>query len=199
MVFQRWRQMKRMFNTRKKKPHGSEAPPPDFKELEQIINGITFNLFKRYRTELLNHSPLYLVSVVWGEKAESQDELDAPQREMHRTLAPFLEDLEKLFSKRDADTNGTSGLEYLLKGLILYKMAYMVQYYMNKNGYAAPLSMEEASLRLPLARAAPGAGGCSQKGGPPGPGSAGSRPGGLQGLEGLVQAVRRTPSFFGIA
>jgi len=50
---------------------------------------------------------------------------------MNRTLTPVLEPLEERFSDAGIDSNGISGMEYLLRGLLLYKRAYMTQYYLN--------------------------------------------------------------------
>jgi predicted DNA-binding helix-hairpin-helix protein len=54
-----------------------------------------------------------------------------------------LEDVYSQIGEFEADSHKGRCIDYLLKGLVLYKMAYIVQYCMNKKGYAALLSMEE--------------------------------------------------------
>jgi hypothetical protein len=109
----------------------SEIPPLSFKDIEHRMNTTALSLFERHRSKLLNNPPLYLVPAVWGEAVETSTGLDAVQKDMHRVLAPLLDELKDGFSESPIGPNGSSGIEYLLKGLILYKMAYIVQYYLN--------------------------------------------------------------------
>jgi hypothetical protein len=128
------------------------APQPlSFEHVERTINETALDLFERYRSELLTNPPLYLLPAVWGEGTRTFTEPDAAQRDMHRVLAPVLEELTERFSQSAVDSNGTSGPEYLLKGLVLYKMAYMVQYYLNCKGHHGGEGEEGACLgtRIP--------------------------------------------------
>jgi len=100
----------------------TEPAPLSFRDMEHLLNST-------------------LVPAVWGERKPG--DLDATQKEIHRTLAPVLEEVYSQISEFEADSHGGRCVDYLLKGLVLYKMAYMAQYYMNKKGYAALLSMEE--------------------------------------------------------
>ena len=127
-----------------------------FEHVERTINETALYLFERYRSELLTNPPLYLVPVVWGEGTKDFTEPDAAQKDMHRVLAPWLEALTERFSQGAVDSKGISGTEYLLKGLVLYKMAYMVQYYLNCKGFGDAVIQEEDPLleRMePLGRA----------------------------------------------
>ncbi len=119
----------------------NESAPLSFREMEYLLNSKAISLFKKYREELLEKPPVYIVPAVWGGKKPG--DLDATQKEIHRTLAPVLEDVYSQISEFETDRHGGQCIDYLLKGLVLYKMAYMVQYYMNKKGYASLLSMEE--------------------------------------------------------
>ena len=95
------------------------------------MNATALSLFEQHGEALTRNTPLYLVPVVWGGKTENFATVDATQEEMNRTLTPVLEELEERFSDAGIDSNGISGMEYLLKSLLLYKMAYMTQYYLN--------------------------------------------------------------------
>ena len=108
-----------------------EIPPLSFKDIEYRMNTTALSLFERHRSKLLNNPPLYLVPAVWGETVETSSGLDAVQKDMHRVLASLLDELKDRFSQSSLDPHGSSGIEYLLKGLILYKMAYIVQCYVN--------------------------------------------------------------------
>ena len=108
-----------------------EIPPLSFKDIEYRMNTTALSLFERHRSKLLDKPPLYLVPAVWGETVETPRGLDAVQKDMHRVLASLLDELKGCVSQRAIGLNRSSGIEYLLKGLILYKMAYIVQYYVN--------------------------------------------------------------------
>jgi hypothetical protein len=122
----------------------TESAPLSFREMEHILNSTAISLFEKYRAELIEKPPVYIVPAVWGEKKSG--DLDATQKEIHRTLSPVLEDVYGKIGEFEADSHEGRCIDYLLKGLVLYKMAYMAQYYMNKKGYAALLSMEEDSF-----------------------------------------------------
>ena len=106
-----------------------ESASLSFKEMEGHLNHAALSLFERYRPELLDRTSLYLVPAVWGEQGSG--ELDSVQEEIHRTVAPLIEELLARLTQGRSGPEEAEGLEYLLKGLFLYKMAYMVQYYLN--------------------------------------------------------------------
>ncbi len=118
----------------------TEPAPLSFRELEHLLNSTAISLFEKYRAELIEKPPVYLVPAVWG--VRKPGDLDATQKEIHRTLAPALEGVYSQISEFEGDSHGSRCIGYLLKELVLYKMACMAQYYMNKKGYAL-LSMEE--------------------------------------------------------
>ena len=114
-------------------PKHTEAPPWVFEDMERRLNSTALSLFEEYRHTLLREPPAYLVPAVWGEKKSGP--LDTTQQEIHQILAPVLEEmLEEIVAGDDALKNA-SRTGYLLRGLFLYKMAYMVQYYMNQKGH----------------------------------------------------------------
>jgi hypothetical protein len=123
----------------------AEPPPLSFERVECTINEAALSLFEQYRPELLTSTPLDLVSVVWGEKTKNFSELDTAQKEMNRLLTPVLEELKECFSQSEVDSNEISGTEYLLRGLVLYKIAYMTQYYLNCNIEGSVMLRENAS------------------------------------------------------
>lgn len=114
---------------RRTTPGSKESAPLSFKEMECLLNNAALSLFERYRPQLLDRNPLYLVPAVWG--AEGSDELDPLQEEIQRTVTPLIHDLLKRLSPDRTRRDETDRIDYLLKGLFLYKMAYTVQYYLN--------------------------------------------------------------------
>lgn len=138
------KQLMEKYNKGRKTPKGTESAPLSFRDMEHLLNSTSISLFEKYRAELLAKPPVYIVPAVWGEKKSG--DLDATQKEIYRTLSPVLEEVYSRIAEFEANSHGDQCIEYLLKGLVLYKMAYMAQYYLNKKSCAALLSMEEDSF-----------------------------------------------------
>ncbi len=114
-------------------------------EMEGLLNRTAIVLFERYRHELLKQPPLYIVPAVWG--AAESGELDEVQVAMHRTLAPVLRGIQRRLSiAGQMGPDAAATLDYLLKDLLIYKMAYMVQYFMNACGPTEVVPREERGL-----------------------------------------------------
>lgn len=139
MRVQRW--LKKLLEPRRAPKPSTEAHL-SFGEMEGLLNRTAIVLFERYRHELLKHPPLYIVPAVWGDAGSG--ELDDAQEAMHRTLAPVLREIQRRLSSPGAmGTDAAAALDYLLKDLLIYKMAYMVQYFMNASGPTEVVPREE--------------------------------------------------------
>jgi len=100
-----------------------------FSELETVINKTAILLFSRYRSVLLQAHASYIVQAIWGK--ETQSVLDPTQTEIHKMLEPVIQGIIDEYSTNDEVAEQLSGFEYILRGLFLYKIAYMIQIYDN--------------------------------------------------------------------
>lgn len=95
---------------------------------ENAVNRAVEMIFENYRDALLKNPPTYVAPAVWGEKKNGS--LDKDQEMIHRSLEPFvfkiMEDLET------SAPSASLEMQYLVRGLLVYKLLYMVEIYKNR-------------------------------------------------------------------
>lgn len=96
-----------------------------------MLDNITDDIFSSYVTELLAESPTYIVPAVWGAKKDG--ELTAYQREMNEKIAPVINEIIEKFEFRGLRNDQAFAIGYLIRGLFISKITYMIEVLKNKS------------------------------------------------------------------
>lgn len=113
-----------------------------------MIHHATWEVFRTFHESLLQRPSTYVVPAVWGEDTGNEG-LDETQAAIHRILTPVLDRMEGMFENRSLGDRGRLSLEYLIRGLLVHRILYMVEYYRNRAfASAGPEENGGCGLRL---------------------------------------------------
>lgn len=143
---------------------GSKGRPPESSEdnmmkvpriIEPLLNKAVFDIVDSYRGKLLIEPINYVVPAIWGVKEKGKT--DKVQKEIHRHISPLI---DEIFESLDLEFQNESykfTMDYLVKGLIIAKIAYMVEALknqMNENLSRGDLEEDESLAKIePIGRA----------------------------------------------
>ena len=135
------------FHGRTKKGPATWRSPP-LAEIEHMINHATWEVFRTFHESLLRMPSTYIVPAVWGEDT-GKEALDETQAAIHRILTPVLDRMIGMFEKRSLEDRDRLSLEYLIRGLLVHRILYMVEYYRYRAfASAGPEENQACGLRL---------------------------------------------------
>lgn len=95
-----------------------------------LIESSTWNIFSKYREELLAEEITYIVPAVWG--ADRNTALTPLQQEIHDQITPVLQDI---FGKLDIDDitdPHTFAVGYIVRYTMITKIIYMIECFRNR-------------------------------------------------------------------
>ncbi|QTA90200.1 hypothetical protein [Desulfonema magnum] len=112
--------------------------------IEKVMDETCLTIFKRYNEILLAESNVYIVPAVWG--ALKDGDLTATQKEIHSSIFPVITKiLESLYQENMSDSQRFA-IGYLVRGLFISKIIYMIEFYKNLSGIQVELGEHASGL-----------------------------------------------------
>lgn len=93
--------------------------------IEPILNQAAFDVVAIYRERLLKEPATYVVPAIWGTKEDG--EIDALQTEIYEGVLPLIEQAHEAIGMDDLSAAQRFSMAYLVKGLIIAKIMYMLE------------------------------------------------------------------------
>jgi len=98
--------------------------------IKEIIDRTTNILFTSYKTELLSEPMTYIISAIWGKKEHGT--LTADQKEIHSNISVIIDDIIEILEIELVNDAQRFGIEYLIRGLIISKITYLIEAFRNR-------------------------------------------------------------------
>ncbi len=115
-----------------------------------MIEKAVWDIFVSYRVELLSEEIIFVIPAIWGAKKDG--ELTATQKAIGEQIAPVIKRIFELLDIRDLDSTQEFALNYLVRGLIVSKITYMIEAFRSK---LKDRSLDEQGLKDALLRFKP--------------------------------------------
>ena len=132
--------------------------PEDLAKISKIIAPLidkTANdIFRSHCKELLEKPITYIIPAIWGK--DINGELTKTQAEINDKIVPVMEKILGLFEFKNSSGEQEFAFEYLLRGLFVAKITFMIELMKNidlKAVAAAQVSNEILSKARPLGNA----------------------------------------------
>jgi hypothetical protein len=115
-----------------------------------MIEKAVWDIFVGYRVELLSEDITFVIPAIWGAKKDG--ELTATQKAINEQIAPVIRRIFELLDIRDLDSAQEFALNYLVRGLIVSKITYMIEAFRSR---LKDRSLDEQGLGEALLRFKP--------------------------------------------
>lgn len=100
---------------------------------KRIIDTTANEIFLAHKNNLLSEPITYIIPAIWGEMKDGN--LTSAQKEITEKIEPVINRLMRLFEFEDLNKAQKFSVGYLIRGLIISKITYMVEALKNqKNG-----------------------------------------------------------------
>lgn len=90
-----------------------------------MIEKVVWDIFLGYRVELLSEDITFVIPAIWGAKKDG--ELTSTQKAINGQIVPVIKKIFELLDIRDLDSSQDFALNYLIRGLIIAKITYMIE------------------------------------------------------------------------
>lgn len=107
-----------------------------------MIEKAVWDIFVGYRTELLAEDITFVIPAIWGAKKDG--ELTAVQKEINKEIDPVIKRIFELLDIRELDSSQDFALNYLIRGLIIAKITYMIESFRSR---LKDKTLDEQSLK----------------------------------------------------
>jgi len=107
-----------------------------------MIEKAVWDIFVSYRVELLSEEITFVIPAIWG--ARKDGELTATQKAINEQISPVINRIFELLDIRDLDSSQEFALNYLVRGLIVSKITYMIEAFRSK---LKDRTLDEQSLK----------------------------------------------------
>jgi len=98
--------------------------------MSALIDRTAWEIFSTYRLELLAESIAYVVPAVWG--ARKEGELTPLQKRMNEQVEPVIKEIFSSLAIRDMEPPQEFALSFLIRGLLISKITYMIEAFRNR-------------------------------------------------------------------
>jgi hypothetical protein len=115
-----------------------------------MIEKAVWDIFVGYRVELLSEEITFIIPAIWGAKKDG--ELTATQKAISEKIAPVINRIFELLDIRDLDSSQEFALNYLIRGLIVSKITYMIEAFRSR---LKDRTLDEQGLKDALLRFKP--------------------------------------------
>ncbi|MGA3209155.1 MAG: hypothetical protein ABSE05_15210 [Syntrophales bacterium] len=115
-----------------------------------MIEKAVWDIFVSYRVELLSEEITFIIPAIWGAKKDG--ELTSTQKAINEQIAPVIKRVFELLDIRDMDSSQEFALNYLVRGLIVSKITYMIEAFRSR---LKDRTLDEQSLNDALMRFKP--------------------------------------------
>jgi hypothetical protein len=95
------------------------------KVIARAIHGLAVRIYETYPVELLNESPEFIVSAVWGVAAAGQ--LTPLQKEISKKIPPLVQEVLDILELDDSSEEQQFAIGYLVRGIIIAQISFTVQ------------------------------------------------------------------------
>lgn len=112
--------------------------------IEKLMDQTALEIFSKYNDILLSESNVYIVPAVWG--AVKDGELTAVQKEIYSQIAPVTNKILDSLYQENLSAAQRFAIGYLVRGLFISKIIYMIEFYRNLSGNRAGFTNEKSSL-----------------------------------------------------
>jgi hypothetical protein len=127
-------------------------PQKQYKDIMQIadiigpmIEKAVWDIFVGYRVELLSEDITFVIPAIWGAKKDG--ELTSTQRAINEQIVPVIKRIFELLDLRDLDSSQEFALNYLIRGLIIAKITYMIEAFRSR---LKDKTLDEQNLKAAL-------------------------------------------------
>jgi hypothetical protein len=100
-------------------------------KIKEIIDKTTNMIFISYKEKLLAEPITYIVPAVWGERKDGK--LTTIQREINRRIVPTIDSVMETLELEDLHGAQRFAIGYLIRGLLISKIAYMIEAFKNQD------------------------------------------------------------------
>ncbi len=107
-----------------------------------MIEKAVWDIFVSYRVELLSEEITFVIPAIWGAKKDG--ELTATQKAINEQISPVISRIFELLDIRDLDSSQEFALNYIVRGLIVSKITYMIEAFRSK---LKDRTLDEQSLK----------------------------------------------------
>ena len=115
-----------------------------------MIEKAVWDVFVSYRVELLSEDITFVIPAIWGAKKDG--ELTAVQKTINEKIVPVIKKIFKLLDIRELDSSQDFALNYLIRGLIISKITYLIEAFRSR---LKDRTLDEQSLKDALLRFTP--------------------------------------------
>ncbi len=115
-----------------------------------MIEKAVWDIFVGYRVELLSEEITFIIPAIWGAKKDG--ELTATQKVINEKIAPVINRIFELLDIKDLDSSQEFALNYLVRGLIVSKITYMIEAFRSR---LKDRTLDEQGLKDALLRFKP--------------------------------------------
>ncbi|MBF0530854.1 MAG: hypothetical protein HQK55_16615 [Deltaproteobacteria bacterium] len=98
--------------------------------MSSLIDKTAWDIFSTYRLELLAESIAYIVPAIWG--ARKDGELTPVQKAINDHVEPIIKEIFTSLSIKGMDKPQEFALSFLIRGLIISKITYMIEAFRNR-------------------------------------------------------------------
>jgi len=123
--------------------------------VETLLNKAALDIIDSFRGKLLLEPINYVVPAIWG--VTEKGKMDKVQKEIHRHVTPLIDEILDSLDLEFQNSSQKFTVDYLVKGLIIAKITYMIEALknqMNENLNRGNLEEDESLARIePIGRA----------------------------------------------
>ena len=95
------------------------------KKIGPQIDNVANDIFTTYSAELISEPVTFIIPAVWGARKDS--ELTELQKEMNKKIAPAVNGIVVSFDIKNMTEPQKFALGYLVRGLLISKITYMIE------------------------------------------------------------------------
>jgi len=92
--------------------------------IKEIIDETTDTIFSLHKKDLLNNPITYIIPAVWGRIGKGN--LNAKQKNIFSSIESMVNDVIEIMEFDDLTDSQRFSIEYLIRGLVISKITYLV-------------------------------------------------------------------------
>ncbi|MFZ5570279.1 MAG: hypothetical protein ACOZF0_07735 [Thermodesulfobacteriota bacterium] len=117
--------LRKWFSKRKKTPEYPDEMSDIARRIAPVIDRMVSDLFRNYLDFLMTRPPGYIVTAVWAN--EDSVEMDPVTREISHMVGPTLQTVFSVLDMKKPSRSQVFGISYLVRGLIISKVAFVLE------------------------------------------------------------------------
>ncbi|MDM8522606.1 hypothetical protein QUF80_04470 [Desulfococcaceae bacterium HSG8] len=114
------------------------------RSIEKAMDETSLEIFREYNEILLMEPNVYIVPAVWG--AVKYGELTEVQKEIHEKIFPVISRILDSLYQENLNEVQRFAIGYLVRGLFISKIIYMIEFYRNLSGIQIELGGKKTGL-----------------------------------------------------